>query len=59
MKTFMTMLLASFGVMTLMLAGCDTTQEDVVDEEEDVMEEEEDVVDSMEEMEEDAMEDAQ
>lgn len=52
MKNFMTMLLASFGVMTLMLAGCSTTEEDVMEEEEDVMEEEEEVVDAVEEMEE-------
>lgn len=49
MKSFMQMLLASFGVLTLMLAGCSTTEETV---EEDMMED-----DMMEEvMEEEMME---
>ena len=39
MKSFMQMLLASFGVLTLMLAGCSTTEE-VVEEEEEMEEEE-------------------
>lgn len=46
------MLLASFGVMTLMLAGCDTTEEDVLDEEEDVVEEVEELEEAVEELEE-------
>lgn len=50
------MLLASFGVMTLMLAGCETTEEDVAEEEEDVVEEVEEVEEAVEEMEEDAAE---
>lgn len=68
MKSFMQMILASFGVLTLMLAGCSTTEE-VVEEgmmeedmmEEDMMEEEEMMDESSEETSEEGaeMEDAE
>lgn len=53
MKSFMKMLLASFGIMSLVLAGCSSATDTTVEEDEDrVMEEdtvEEEVMEEVEE----------
>ena len=54
MKSFMQMLLAGFGIMSLVLAGCSSTTDTVVEEDEDTVVEEEEVVEEVEETVEDA-----
>lgn len=53
MKSFMQLLLAAFGIMSLVLAGCAST-DTVVEDDEDTVVEEEEVVEEVEETEEDA-----
>lgn len=52
MKSFMQMLLASFGILSLVLAGCSTTSTTEEDSDETVVEEEEEEVEEVEEVEE-------
>ncbi|MFA4815307.1 MAG: hypothetical protein WC924_04620 [Candidatus Gracilibacteria bacterium] len=54
MKSFMQMLLASFGVLSLVLAGCSTTDDAVVEGDDTVVDEEVAVPDTVDETAEDA-----